>query len=33
MRHGTKELAQFGDIQLTVMIPVGKRELGFEEAQ
>jgi hypothetical protein len=33
MSHGTQELAQFADVQLTVMVPVGLCELGFEEAQ
>jgi hypothetical protein len=32
VRDVAKELAQFRDTQLTVMIAIGHFELGFEEA-
>jgi hypothetical protein len=33
VRHKSKKIAQFGDVQLTILIPVGHLEFSFEKAQ
>jgi hypothetical protein len=33
VRHESKKIAQFGDVQLAILIPVGHLEFSFEKAQ
>jgi hypothetical protein len=33
VRHESKKVAQFGDVQLAILIPVGHLEFSFEKVQ